>query len=372
MFQQIAQISNHRSGVTKMTAGVDSREQRLRKQAELQSLNSNLANLREQEDSYISVQAATPERLTQQITKVRQQIQGVQTELISLGDETVETPARQFYWEAFAAELTKDEDKALKLYRNAARYDYPDANAAIRSLKHLSKVAKNKATIAASPWSNSAGSQSRGKFFLGVIIVILIFAVIVALGLNNYLSQPAGEAVVLEAATALIATVIPPTIIVPNTATPNPTLTSLPATPTNTATPLPSTTATLIPPTPSPTPTSILRGAPAIIGPRDGLVWGDGAIVFEFENMGLAENELYCLNTLKGFDKTLTENWSYPPVGSKTPRIPVEKNVFRTAKVQEIQCIVWSAYIGRDNCQTIISQTSPERVIGLPQTCPIN
>ena len=355
-----------------MTAGVDSREQRLRKQAELQSLNSNLANLREQEESYISVQAATPERLTQQITKVREQIQGVQTELINLGDETVEIPARQFYWEAFAAELANDQDKALKLYSSAARHNYPDANAAIRSLKHLSKMAKNRAALAVSPWSNSAGSQSRSKHFLRVIIIILIFAVIVALGLNNYLSQPAGEVAVLEATTALIATVIPPTIIVPDTATPNPTLTPPPATPTNTATQLPSATATLIPATPSPIPTRILRSAPAIIGPQDGLVWGDGAIVFEFENMELAENELYCLNTLRGYDKTLTENWSYPPVGSKTPRVPVEKNVFRTAKAQEIQCIVWSAYIGRDTCQTIVSQISPERVIGLPQTCPIN
>ncbi|MCB0155371.1 MAG: hypothetical protein KDF65_11300, partial [Anaerolineae bacterium] len=170
----------------------------------------------------------------------------------------------------------------------------------------------------------------------------------------------------------LIATVAPPTILVPNTATAIPTATSIPTTATATATPLPTATATAIPPTPLPTSTSILRAPPSIIGPQDGLVWGDGAVVFEFENLGLAENEIYCLNTLRGYDQTLTENWSYPPVGSKTPRIPIETNVFRTAKAQDIQCIVWSAYIGRGTCDTVISQKSKQRVIGMPQTCQVN
>jgi hypothetical protein len=98
-------------------------------------------------------------------------------------------------------------------------------------------------------------------------------------------------------------------------------------------------------------------------------VWLDGAVVFEFEDMGLADDELYCLNTLKGFDKTNTENWSFPPTGSKKPRIPIDANVIRVAKAQGMQCIIWSASIGKNSCDNIISQRTEERMIGLPQPC---
>jgi hypothetical protein len=113
----------------------------------------------------------------------------------------------------------------------------------------------------------------------------------------------------------------------------------------------------------------LLRSAPVIIGPDNGLVWKDGTIVFEFENLNLAEGELYCLDTLRGYNQTLTENWSYPGVGSKIPRIPIEANVFRVAAAQNIHCIIWSAYIGQDTCENIISERSEEYVIGLPRPC---
>ena len=105
-----------------MSAGVNAREQRLRKQAELQSLQSQLLNLRsQQEESYISSQATIPPQLTQQIDKVRQQLESVEDELISLGDETLASTGRQLYREAFKSELAEDHDKALKLYKQAAR-----------------------------------------------------------------------------------------------------------------------------------------------------------------------------------------------------------------------------------------------------------
>jgi hypothetical protein len=106
-----------------------------------------------------------------------------------------------------------------------------------------------------------------------------------------------------------------------------------------------------------------------VLEPKNGLVWLDGTIVFEFAQMDLAYGELYCLNTLRGFDKTLTENWSFPATGSKKPSIPIEANVFRVAKVQGMQCIIWSAAIGKESCDNIISQSSEERVIGLPRPC---
>jgi hypothetical protein len=85
--------------------------------------------------------------------------------------------------------------------------------------------------------------------------------------------------------------------------------------------------------------------------------------------MDLAYDELYCLNTLRGYDQTLTENWSFPPTGSKKRSIVIEANVFRVAKAQEIECIVWSAAIGKETCENIISQSTEERVIGLPRPC---
>jgi hypothetical protein len=101
------------------------------------------------------------------------------------------------------------------------------------------------------------------------------------------------------------------------------------------------------------------------------MVWLDGAVVFEFQEMDLAEDELYCLNTLRGFDKSGTENWSFPPTGNKRPAIPIEANTIRVAKDQDMRCIVWSASIGKGSCQNIISHSTEERVIGLPQPCHI-
>jgi hypothetical protein len=103
--------------------------------------------------------------------------------------------------------------------------------------------------------------------------------------------------------------------------------------------------------------------------PKDGLVWSAGAIVFEFADMDLAYDELYCLNTMRGYDNTLTENWSFPPTGNKKPAIPIEANVFRVARTRGMQCVVWSAAIGKHSCDNIISQSTEERVIGLPRPC---
>lgn len=98
-------------------------------------------------------------------------------------------------------------------------------------------------------------------------------------------------------------------------------------------------------------------------------MWNDGAIVFEFEDLNLADDELYCLNTLRGYDITNTENWSYPPAGNSEPYIPIQAHVFRIAKAQDIRCIVWSAAIGQGSCENIISENTVERVIGLPRPC---
>ena len=167
------------------------------------------------------------------------------------------------------------------------------------------------------------------------------------------------------------ATFTPPAVIliVPETLTPTPTEvpTSTPTVPPTS--PPPATPTQAIAPTSTPSPMPTLRPAPRVLEPKNGLVWLDGTIVFEFAQMDLAYDELYCLNTLRGFDKTLTENWSFPATGSKKPSISIEANVFRVAKVQGMQCIVWSAAIGKENCDNIISQSSEERVIGLPRPC---
>jgi hypothetical protein len=102
------------------------------------------------------------------------------------------------------------------------------------------------------------------------------------------------------------------------------------------------------------------------------MVWKDGAIVFEFEDADLFFNELYCLNSMKGYNETNTENWSHPAVGRKQPSIPIEASVFRIAKSQGIDCITWSASIGVDSCDNIISENTPTQVIGLPRVCKID
>ncbi|MFN8454942.1 MAG: hypothetical protein U0401_09795 [Anaerolineae bacterium] len=349
-----------------MAADVHSREQRLRKQAELQRFSLNLANLRKQEASYIEVSAAIPELLLNQINETRREIRSVEGELLALNDESIRSQARQFYTEAFEAELNADIDKAIKLYRNAARHNHPDAGLALRSLRYHLKTTKNKAI--ARTWTPPAPMlSSRGRLLVGltagsILVLTGIFVI------QAYLIVPP------EVAVLPTATFTPPTVILIIPATATPTSTSLP---TATATDTPAPTFTLIPlptkatPTiiPSRTPAPTPRPAPKIVGPQNYLVWLDGAIVFEFEDMGLADDELYCLNTLKGFDQTNTENWSYPPTGNKKPRIPIDANVIRVAKTQGMQCIIWSASIGKNSCNNIISQRTEERMIGLPQPC---
>jgi hypothetical protein len=349
-----------------MATDVHTREQRLRKQAELQSLYLNLANLRKQEASYIEASAGMPELLVHQINELRQEIRGVEDELLGLNDESIQVPARQFYREAVEAELAGDTDKAIKLYKNAAHYNHPDAGAAIRSVRYARKMAKSRTKTRV---SSASTNQIRNRGLMGLAALLILVLVAIFL-ISGRLFSPPPEVVSTEPT----ATPTPPAVIliIPDTATPRPT----PPSPTSTSTPTPTDTspppATSIPetfPTETLTPMPTLRPAPRIIGPTNNLVWLDGAIVFEFAEVDLAFDELYCLNTLRGFDKTNTENWSFPPTGNKKPAIPIEANVMRVAKDQDMRCIVWSGSIGKGSCDNIISYSTEERVIGLPQPC---
>lgn len=349
-----------------MAADIHSREQRLRKRAELQSLNLDLANLRKQEASYIEVSAAIPELLVHQVKEQRLKIQQVEDELLALSDAATLSQGRQFYREAFEAEQANDLDKALKLYRSAARASHLDAEAAGRSVRYRIRGSKGKTVTAGAGWESV--SQTQKRWLIG-LIVILVLVLLLALAINGVSTWSTRDAVAVQI--TLTATFTPPAVnlIIPETPTPTPTEipTSLPTVPpTLTPTPIPT---QAILPTPIPTPLPTLRPAPRVLEPKDGLVWLDGTIVFEFAQMDLAYDELYCLNTLRGFDKTLTENWSFPATGSKKPAIPIEANVFRVAKIQGMQCIVWTAAIGKENCDNLISQSSEERVIGLPRPC---
>jgi hypothetical protein len=356
-------------GEISMAADVHSREQRLRKQAELQRHYLNLANLRKQEASYIEVSASIPELLLNQINEVRRKIKSVEDELLGLSDESIRSPGRQFYTEAFEAELSGNIDKAIKLYRNAARHNHPDAGPALRSLRYYLKLTKNKITATTKAWMPPVSTQSRNRLLLGLAVGSVVVLAGIFIVQSYFLVPP--EVMASPTATFTPATVV---LIIPATATPTFTLTPLPTaspTPSATSTPLPTLTqpvATVIV-TATRTPVPPLRAAPKIVGPENYLVWLDGAIVFEFEEMGLAGDELYCLNTLRGYDKTNTENWSFPPTGNKRPMIPVDANVIRVAKTQGMQCIVWSASIGKGSCENIISKSSEERIIGLPQPC---
>lgn len=351
-----------------MAASVHTREQRLRKQAELQSLYSNLANLRQSaEASYIAAGATIPERLVNQISELRHEIERVENELLALDDKSIQSPARQFYREAFEAERAQDLNKALKLYKKAARQAHPDAAAAARSVRYLMKTSRSKSGAGRTVWVATA-NPSRNRLLAGVAFLIVL-VLVAAFAINGLSSPRPGEVIAEEPSDAATAT--PPVVIliVPDTATPPPTATST-ETPAPTATDTPAPTLTLeLPPTETPTPSPTLRAAPKILEPKDGLVWGDGAIVFEFERLDLAYDELYCLNTMRGFDRTNTENWSFPPMGSEEPEIPIEAHVFRIAKLQDIRCIVWSAAIGKGSCDNIISKSTEARVIGLPQPC---
>jgi hypothetical protein len=357
-----------------MAANVHLREQRLRKQAELKSLYTNLANLREREASYMEASAALPEFLLHQINETRREIGVTENELITLNDETIQTPARQFYGEALQSELAGDFDKALKLYKSAERHEHPDANAAIRSLRYQTKLAKTKAAAGKvwTPPTTVSASRRRLWFGLAVILILLLIAAFM-LG-SGMLWQP--PEIILEGPTATM-TLPAVILIIPPTATSTPTATpTLIPTPTPPATPRPTNppvfTPTPLPPTNTPSPTPTLRPAPKMIGPKNGLVWLAGAIVFEFEKLDLAYDELYCLNTLRGYDQNNTENWSFPPTSSKRPSIPIEENVINVAKALDMRCIVWSASIGKGSCDNIISQSTEERVIGLPNPCYFN
>ncbi|MDM8521556.1 hypothetical protein QUF64_16040 [Anaerolineales bacterium HSG6] len=358
-----------------MTSDINIREQRLRKQAELQSMHINLASLRKQEASYISASALVPEILVNQINEVRNEIKKVERDLLALQPNLEDETARKLYWDAFDAELANDFKQANKLYRNASRYNYPDAEAAIQSTRHALKAVKvgNTATI----WSYTPVASERKGVVIGFVILLMVLLVgLLVISFSNRILTAKPPDTIAE---VIISTATPTSItiiqIIPDTATPLPT-------PTMTATPLDTATATptdspivivatepVATDTPTSTPTRSLRNSPKIIGPRDGLVWGDGAIVFEFEDLELADDELYCLIDLKGFDKRDTENWSYPTIGSKRSYIPVDAHIFRIAKTQGIRCITWKANIGKNSCANVISQDTEVRVIGMPQPC---
>jgi hypothetical protein len=276
----------------------------------------------------------------------------------------VESPARQFYREAFEAELAGNLSEAITLYKSASRHTHPDAGAALRSVRYAIKTAKNK-SVAGRIWAPVSTGQPRGGLWLG-LAVVLIIVLIGIFAFSGGLPSTSPPAVAEEPT----ATPTPPEVvlIIPDTATPVPT-----RTPTDTPLPpptdTPQATPTEVEPTETPLPLPTLWPAPKIIGPKNGLVWKDGTIVFEFEDFRLGYNELYCLNTMRGYDKTNTENWSHPPVGNKKPSIPIEASVFKIAKIQGIQCVVWSASIGGGTCDNIISEITEERVIGLPEVC---
>jgi hypothetical protein len=357
------------------SAPILSREQRLRKQAELQSLYLALANLREREATFVEAQAAIPELIIKQINEARYQIESLETELYSLDEESPEALARQFYREAFSAEQNGDFPKAIKIYKSAARYGHPDADASISHLRYLIKYGK-KGTAANRAWIPPSGNYSKRRFFLGLVAILVIILILIFFLDGRSPAEPQ-QAIAVEATSTDSLTPSIVKLIIPDTATPVPTFTLTPMPPLPTNTPesasiivAPPTSTSI--PTTSPTPIVALRPAPRLVGPRDGLVWLDGAIVFEFENLDLAEDELYCINTLRGYDPTNTENWSYPPTGNKEPNIPIQAHVFRVAKAQDIRCIVWTAAIGKGSCENLISEITAERVIGMPRPCEFN
>lgn len=353
-------------------SGGHNREQRLRKQAELQSLYINLATLRKQEATYSSV---VPELLANQINEVRQEIRRTERGLLDLDSDIINSPGRKLYWQGFEAELANDLDKAHRLYKNAARYAYPDAEAASQSVRHLTKVsAKNRQPQI---WVPLPEKTSQNYFLVGVTISLLLLIILGGLwGYSRLMTIQPPQTVALETPATVTSTPVDVVLIIPDTPTPLPTNTPT-FTPTVTYTPTPNNTTTSVPisivvtdtPIPTPIPTAALKPAPKIIGPRDGLVWLAGAIVFEFESYPIAEDELYCLNGLKGYDYTKTENWSFPHVGHKRPSIAIEENVFQVAQAQEIRCIIWNASIGKHSCDNIISENTETRIIGIPGPC---
>ncbi len=350
-----------------------SREQRIRKQAELQSLLGSLANLREREASYIDASARIPQLFRSQLNDTRRQIAELEQELAEGSEASSEEKGRQLYAEAFAAELAGELSKAVGLYKKAGRYSHRDASAAGRSVRYQIKSRKTKTSEI---WLPTARRQGSNRWFLAVVMVLILILLVVFL-LNWPASQGTEPAIAVEfTATATATATVVVQLIIPDTPTPRPTLTLAPQpTPTDTAVPASPTpalpTATSPPQFPTETPTSVptLMPAPRMIGPRDGLVWNDGTVVFEFEPQPLDFDELYCISSMRGYDITNTENWSYQSVGSDRPFIAIEANVFRVAKMQSIQCIRWAAGIGKGSCENIVSQTTVPRVIGLPRPC---
>ena len=362
-----------------MAAEKLSREQRLRKEAQLQSLYINLANLRDREASYIDTLANIPEVLLGQIGEAQQSIQLLETELSEPGDNSTEARGRQFYREAVEAETAGDLSKAGKLYRSAARYSHQDGNAAVRSVRYKIKAQKLKATSAEQDWLATPAGRSKQRMLLGFVVILILILVVIFAFRNGSTSE--FQQAVAEDPTLLISPTLPVVqLIIPDTPTPLPIPSTTPSPTPLAATAAPQITATPTtqpppPPTNTPlpaptrTPVPALKAAPKIVGPKDGLVWNAGAIVFEFQEADLAYDELYCLNTIRGYDSTGTENWSYAPTGSETPTIAIEANVFQVAKSLGMKCVTWSAGIGKGTCDNIVSQTTVERVIGLPRPC---
>ena len=356
----------------KSERGPLSREQRIRKQAELQSLYGSLANLRERETSYIDASARIPELFHSQLDDTRRQIAELELELAAPNDDSAEVKGRELYALGFEAELAGEFSKAEKAYKKSARYSHRDASAAIRSVRYQVKRGRTKTTEI---WLPTAKRQGNNRWFLAVVLILLLILVIVLL--LNWPSRQSTQPVIAVEFTSTPAATVVVQLIIPNTPTPQPTATLAPS-------PLPSPTQTL-PPTPipdlpvptvplstpddTPTPVPTLMPPLRIIGPDDGLVWNDGAIVFEFEPRVLNFDEMYCLTSIRGYDYSNTENWSYQPVGNNRPYIAIDANVFRVAKVQGMQCVSWSAGIGKGSCDNIISQTTVPRVIGLPRAC---
>lgn len=337
---------------------IHQRGQRLRKQAELQSFYRVLDNLRKQEVSYIKASVSIPGLLLHQINKTRHEIKGVEAELVALNDESVQTPGDRFYREGFEAELAGNVDKAIKLYKNASHYNHPDASAAIRSVRYVRKIVQNKTADKAGAWPAPI-NQLRSRLLSGLVVTLVLLLIGIIARSRYFLPSPATGSTEPTSSRPAVKLIISNTVIPIFTPTPTPA-------PSPTPTPYPT---ALILPTATSTSVPTLRPAPRIIEPHNNLVWLDGAVVFEFQEMDLADDELYCLNTLRGFDQTYTENWSYPPTGSKKTAIPIEANVFHVAKDSGMRCISWSAALGKGSCKNIISESTEERVIGLPAPC---
>lgn len=363
-----------------MAAEKLSREQRLRKEAQLQSLYIKLGSLRDREASYITASANIPYALLGQISEAQQDIQLLETELAEPDDNSTEARGCRFYREAVEAETIGDFAKAGKLYKSAARYSHQDGNAAARSIRYKVKAQKLKEAAAEQDWLATSAGRSKQRMLLGfVVILILILVVIFAFSSGS--STEFQQAVAADP-TRLVSPTLPVVqLIIPDTPTPLPILTATPSpvpvvmvdTPQVVATSPPQ---TLLPththtppPAPTRTPVPALKAAPKIVGPKDGLVWNAGAIVFEFQEADLAYDEIYCLNTIRGYDSTGTENWSYAPTGSQKPSVVIEANVFHVAKTLGMKCVTWSAGIGKGTCENIVSQTTVPRVIGLPRPC---